>query len=41
MNGAIGLSDVEGKAARASGERVGRQASFKNGLLFLIREKPC
>jgi hypothetical protein len=30
MNGAIGISDIEGKAAQSSGERVGRRASFKH-----------
>ena len=28
-NGGDGISDIEGKAARASGERVGKRASFK------------
>jgi hypothetical protein len=30
MNGAIGISDIEGKAEQGSGERVGRRASFKH-----------
>jgi hypothetical protein len=33
-----GISDIEGKAATGSGERVGKRASFKfvsSGLLFL------
>src|SRR6266436_9283478 len=29
-NGAEGISDIEGKAARESGERVGERASFKS-----------
>ena len=29
MNGADGISDIEGKVARVSGERVGKRASFK------------
>ena len=33
------MSDVEGKAARASGERVGT-SEFQTDL-FLIRENPC
>jgi hypothetical protein len=29
VNGAEGVSDIEGKAATGSGERAGKQASFK------------
>ena len=29
MNGADGISDIEGKAAMGSGERAGKQPSFK------------
>src|SRR5438067_3749015 len=29
VNGAEGVSDIEGKAAAGSGERAGKQASFK------------
>jgi hypothetical protein len=29
VNGAEGISDIEGKAATASGERAGKRASFK------------
>ena len=29
MNGAHGISDIEGKAATGSGERVGTRTSFK------------
>jgi hypothetical protein len=29
VNGAEGISDIEGKAARGSGERAGKRASFK------------
>ena len=30
MNGANGMSDIEGKAATGSGERGGSRASFKH-----------
>src|SRR5437762_690740 len=30
VNGADGISDIEGKAAKGSGERVGKRASFKS-----------
>ena len=29
VDGAAGISDIEGKVARASDERIGRRASFK------------
>jgi hypothetical protein len=29
VNGAQGISDIEGKAATGSGERAGKQSSFK------------
>jgi len=29
VNGADGISDIEGKAATGRGERVGKRASFK------------
>jgi hypothetical protein len=29
VNGADGISDIEGKVARVSGEGVGKRASFK------------
>jgi hypothetical protein len=31
MNGANGVSDIEGKVAQGSDERVGRRVSFKHG----------
>jgi hypothetical protein len=31
MNGANGVSDIEGKVAQGSDERVGRGVSFKHG----------
>jgi hypothetical protein len=30
MNGAIGITDIEGKAAQGSGEGVGKRASFNH-----------
>lgn len=30
VNGASGTNEIEGKAAMGSGERAGRQASFKS-----------
>jgi hypothetical protein len=53
MNGANGMSDIEGKAAMGSGERRGSGASFntdfhrflnanlKRPLVFLICVHPC
>jgi hypothetical protein len=52
MNEVNGMSDIEGKAAQGSGERLGREASFKHRSgkllgflasrsLSLIRENPC
>jgi hypothetical protein len=40
MNRANGLSEIEGKAAMGSGERIGRRASFKykQDSASLIRE---
>ena len=35
VNGAEGVSDIEGKAAAGSGERAGKQASFKSVVVFL------
>src|SRR5213592_2093810 len=46
MNGAIGMSDIEGKAAMGSGERCGSRASFKHRseellLAYLVLENLC
>jgi len=32
VNRADGISEIEGKAAKGSGERVGKRASFKSGV---------
>ena len=40
VNGADGISDIEGKAATGRGERVGKRASFKfvsSRLFFLAK----
>jgi len=37
VNGAEGTSDIEGKAAKGSGKRTGKRASFK--LLSLFRRE--
>jgi hypothetical protein len=34
MNGADGISDIEGKAAMGSGESIGKRMSFKTAVLF-------
>jgi hypothetical protein len=34
VNGATGTSDVEGKVARVSDERVGKPTSFKSAFAF-------
>jgi len=46
-DGAIGISDIEGKAAQGTEERVGKRASFKHrcgtdsGSEMQIRVSPC
>ena len=35
VNRADGISEIEGKAATGSGERAGKQASFKSVVVFL------
>src|SRR5678815_675585 len=44
MNGAEGISDIEGKVARVGDERVGKRASFKTAVLFVaaaLCSVPC
>jgi hypothetical protein len=46
MNRTNGMSDIEGKAAQGSGERLGRGVSFKPDkktvvLVTFIRVNPC
>jgi len=46
MNGTNGMSDIEGKAAQASGEQLGRGVSFKPDkktvvLVTFISVNPC
>ena len=36
VNGADGISDMEGKTAKGSGERVGKRASFKSVVVYLV-----
>jgi len=40
VNGAEGISDMEGKAATGSGERAGQRASFKI-VSRIVRDSPC
>ena len=39
VSGAAGSSDTEGKAAKGSGERVGKGASFKSVVQIFSKEK--